>query len=88
MNTFDFLQATISHALKDPHSKTLEPDRLPLCLRLRHSLPRGEGWVGEDHLYAFFCKIKVNLAPKSRFVDNGTGDDYFQVKDIIKLELF
>jgi len=28
MNTFDFIQATISHNLKDPHSKALEPDRL------------------------------------------------------------
>jgi hypothetical protein len=28
MKTFDFIQATISHNLKDPHSKTLEPDRL------------------------------------------------------------
>jgi hypothetical protein len=26
MNTFGFVQATISHNLKDPHSKTLEPD--------------------------------------------------------------
>jgi hypothetical protein len=23
--------------------------------------PRGEGWVGEDHLYTFFCNIKVFL---------------------------
>jgi len=26
MKTFDFVQATISHHLKDPHSKALEPD--------------------------------------------------------------
>ena len=28
MKTFDFIQATISHNLKDPHSKALEPDYL------------------------------------------------------------
>src|SRR4030042_2979395 len=28
MITFDFIQATISHYLKDPHSKSLEPDCL------------------------------------------------------------
>ncbi len=42
MNTFDLLSGTISHHLKDPHSKSLEPDCLfPINLRLRHSL-RGE----------------------------------------------
>jgi hypothetical protein len=53
MKTFDFIQVTISHNLKDPHSKALEPGRLfPFCLRLRLSLlegrvektrPQGEG---------------------------------------------
>jgi hypothetical protein len=28
MKTFDFIEATISHQLKDPHSKVLEPDCL------------------------------------------------------------
>ena len=28
MNTIDFMEATISHQLKDPHSKALEPDCL------------------------------------------------------------
>jgi hypothetical protein len=28
MKAFDFMQATISHHLKDPHSKALEPDCL------------------------------------------------------------
>jgi hypothetical protein len=28
MKTFDFIQTTISHNLKDPHSKALEPDCL------------------------------------------------------------
>jgi hypothetical protein len=28
MKTFDFIQATISHKLEDPHSKALEPDGL------------------------------------------------------------
>ena len=42
-NTFGFIQATISHKVKDPHSKTLEPDCLSLALRLRHSLSRERG---------------------------------------------
>jgi hypothetical protein len=32
MNTFGFIQATISHTLKDPHSKALEPDCLSLSV--------------------------------------------------------
>jgi hypothetical protein len=28
MKTFDFIQMTISHNLKDPHPKALKPDRL------------------------------------------------------------
>ena len=28
MNTFNFIQATIPHNVKDPHSKALEPDCL------------------------------------------------------------
>jgi hypothetical protein len=28
MKTLDFMQATISHNLKEPHSKALEPDCL------------------------------------------------------------
>ena len=28
MKTFDFIQVTISHNLKDPHPKALEPDCL------------------------------------------------------------
>ena len=28
MKTFDFIQMTISHNLKDPHPKALEPDCL------------------------------------------------------------
>jgi hypothetical protein len=34
MKTFDFIQATISHLLKDPHSKPLEPD----CLSPRFAI--------------------------------------------------
>jgi hypothetical protein len=30
MKTFDFIQATVSHNLKIPHSKALEPDCLSL----------------------------------------------------------
>jgi hypothetical protein len=34
MKTFDFIQAMISHHLKDPHSKALEPD----CLSPRFAI--------------------------------------------------
>ena len=43
MKTFDFTQGTISHNLKDPHSKALEPDRLSASLTVTTQSPRGEG---------------------------------------------
>jgi hypothetical protein len=55
MKTFDFMQSAISHNLKDPHSKALEPDYLsPRLGIMTQSLEeRGEGkgrW--EPHLPA------------------------------------
>jgi hypothetical protein len=42
MKTFDFIKATISHNLKDPHSKALEPGRLsPLLAVTTQALMRG-----------------------------------------------
>jgi hypothetical protein len=51
MKTFDFTQATISHNLKDPHSKALEPGRLSLMLALATQSHRGGGlrWGGRVH---------------------------------------
>ena len=47
MKTFDFIQATISHHLKDPHSKALEPDYLPpLLLAIMTQSPEGVGRCG------------------------------------------
>ena len=44
MNTFDFTQGPITHNLKDPHSKALEPDCLsPHFAITTQSLRRGEG---------------------------------------------
>jgi len=46
MKTFDFIEVTISHNLKDPHSKALEPDCLsPLVTVTTQSLV-GEGKGG------------------------------------------
>jgi hypothetical protein len=42
MNTFDFMQATIFHTLKDPHSKTSEPDRLAPLPAIATQSQRGE----------------------------------------------
>jgi len=42
MKTFDFIQMTISHNLKDPHPKALEPDCLsPFLAVATQSLSRG-----------------------------------------------
>ena len=43
MKTFDFIQASISHNLKDLHSKSLEPDCLsPLLAIMTQSPEAGE----------------------------------------------
>jgi len=43
MNLFGFILATISHSLKDPHSKSLEPDCLSPSLAITtQSLKRGK----------------------------------------------
>jgi hypothetical protein len=46
MKTFDFIQATISHNLKNPHSKTLEPDCVSPFLVIKTQSLDGEGWRG------------------------------------------
>ena len=45
MKTFDFMQSAISHNLKDPHSKALEPDCLAPPLAIMAQSLRGEGWL-------------------------------------------
>ena len=52
MNAFDFIQATICHDLKDPLSKSLEPDCLSPRIAIRHSLLTG-GDEGEGELCQF-----------------------------------
>jgi hypothetical protein len=42
MNTFDFIEGTISHQLKDPHSKVLEPDCLSLSASNYDTASEGE----------------------------------------------
>jgi len=46
MKTFDFIQVTISHNLKDPHSKALEPDCLSPLLTVATQSLVGEGLGG------------------------------------------
>jgi len=43
MKTFDFIQATVSHILKDPHSKALEPDCLFPFASDYDTVSEGEG---------------------------------------------
>jgi hypothetical protein len=47
MKTFNFIQATTCHNLKDPHSKALEPDCLsPFACNYDTVSPCGEGEGG------------------------------------------
>jgi hypothetical protein len=45
LKTFDFMEAPISHQLKDPHSKALEPDCLspPLAIMTQSQWAEGKG---------------------------------------------
>jgi hypothetical protein len=45
MNTYDFTQGTISQNLKDPHSKSLEPDYLSPHLAITTQSLDGRGEV-------------------------------------------
>jgi hypothetical protein len=56
MNTFDFIQATIFHTLKDPPSKTSEPDRLAPLPAMATQSHWGRGFIlltvrGDDPLF-------------------------------------
>jgi hypothetical protein len=48
MNTYGFIQARISHTLKDPHSKALEPDCLSPSVCNYDTVSGGEGRFLED----------------------------------------
>ncbi len=70
MNTFDLLPGTISHHLKDPHSKSLEPDCLsPINLPLRHSLreERKEGGLERAKLAGSNLKAQSLTSRRDRF---------------------
>ncbi len=43
MNAFGFMQATISHDLKNPHPKALQSDRLSPRIPITTQSQRGEG---------------------------------------------
>ena len=70
MNTFDFMQATISHNLKDPHSKALEPDCLSHRLAITTQSQRGDGWDGGDEGFPL-------STPTSILPHRGGGWDFF-----------
>jgi hypothetical protein len=61
MKTFDFIQATIFHHLKDPHSKALEPDCLPPWFAITIQSPMGEGDLGN-----FFTHSHLPLCVSTR----------------------
>ncbi len=46
MKTFDYIQAMISHTLKDPHSKALEPDCLSSFAGNCDTVSKGDGIPG------------------------------------------
>ena len=50
MKTFDLIQSVISHDLKDPHSKALEPECLSPCPPIATQPPRGKGLWGFIYL--------------------------------------
>jgi len=57
MKTFDFIQVTISHHLKDPHPKTLEPDCLFPLLAITTQPLKGEG----DYRWLLMDKVCIDL---------------------------
>jgi hypothetical protein len=57
MKTFDFIQATISHNLKDPHSKALEPDCLSALLMVATQSLMGEGGARENSVIGILVII-------------------------------
>ena len=67
MKTFDFIQAVISHNLKDPHSKALEPD----CLSPLHSITT-QSLEGE--------KRRDDSERKEAALPNGTEPDHLSIK--------
>jgi hypothetical protein len=50
MKTFDFIQMTISHNLKDPHPEALEPDCLSPFLAIA-TQSQSAGLPGNDFLF-------------------------------------
>jgi hypothetical protein len=63
MKTFDFIQATVSHNLKNPYSKALEPDRLFPFARHYDTVSPG----GEKVIFLTGAKAKVSLKVISVF---------------------
>jgi len=63
MKTFDFIPATIFHYLKDPHSKSLEPDCLsPFVVIMTQALVGGD--EGEEEISIF--TLTLSLSPRGR----------------------
>ena len=63
MKTFNFIQVTISHNLKDPHSKALEPDCLsPFACDYDTVSPR-EGMKGRGDIVSILSTPTLALPP-------------------------
>jgi hypothetical protein len=68
MNAFGFIQATIPHTLKDPHSKTLEPDCLsPSVCNYDTASRWGRARVGVDKV------VLVLIWPPLPFIPSHEG---------------
>jgi hypothetical protein len=79
MKTFDFIQATISHNLKDPHSKALEPDCLsPFACDCNTATGRGEGGLNVRHKFSGFMYKRLKDLEK---IGQRPWHDYFFERD-------
>jgi len=81
MKTFNSIQSPISHNLKDPHSKSLEPDRLspPLAITTQ---PHRRGVT--THLQLSLAYERRGTGFQRRFKEiaffgGGTGDKTFPI---------
>jgi hypothetical protein len=68
MKTFDFIQSLISHHLKDPHPKALEPDCLSPPFAITMQSLDGEGEVEVELLFCANLILRI-----STFISWGSG---------------
>jgi hypothetical protein len=84
MKTLDFIQASISHNLRDPHSKALEPDCLSPSAFNYDTVPGGEGghsspqqsWGVFWHVFINFSMTAILLRFPFLITDYGGTIDF------------